>query len=152
MHELLLFAQVPLPRHAQLLKILAGVAAMQPQRIVERHVIYKPLREPEEPGSHLKRGGHQNITQKQTKAAAPKDLYYTRIVHSLTEDDFVRTSSSPDDNGNGEDRADDKGAWSMQFQDVPDTGDRGVLVRLTASTDILSGGQPTEYMTHLGNT
>ena len=50
MHELSLYGQVTFARYEQVLNILAGVAAMQPQRVFERNIIYKPTREPEEPG------------------------------------------------------------------------------------------------------
>ena len=70
MHELLLYGQVSAARHGQVMKILAGVAAMQPRRTLQRRVIYRPEREPEEPSSHVRRGGTQTVTaakQKQQK-------------------------------------------------------------------------------------
>ncbi|KAF2204781.1 hypothetical protein GQ43DRAFT_477964 [Delitschia confertaspora ATCC 74209] len=147
MYELLLFGQVPRTRHEQLLKILAGVAAMQPQRVLERHVIYKPIREPEEPGSNLKRGANQSVAQqKQTKQTTSKDLYFTRVVQTLNENDFGREVEKPTSSTG--DSSDPK--WAFHFQDVPDTGDRGVLMRLTFRTDIV-GGDACEYMTSLGN-
>jgi hypothetical protein len=42
MHELLLFAQVPPDRHALVLQLLSGIAAMKPARVLERHLIFKP--------------------------------------------------------------------------------------------------------------
>lgn len=44
MQELLLFGQVPLARHDYVLSVLAGIAAMQPKPIVEKHVVFKPNR------------------------------------------------------------------------------------------------------------
>ena len=65
MHELSLYGQVTFARYEQVLNILAGVAAMQPQRVFERNIIYKPTREPEEPGSNLgRRGGTQTVAQR----------------------------------------------------------------------------------------
>lgn len=49
MHELLLFGQVRPAQHFQVLSILAGIAAMQPQPILERHLVFKPASRP--PGS-----------------------------------------------------------------------------------------------------
>ncbi|KAF2184428.1 hypothetical protein K469DRAFT_709167 [Zopfia rhizophila CBS 207.26] len=154
MHELLLFGQVPRSRHEQVLKILAGVAAMQPHRVLERHVVYKPQREPEEPGSHLRRGGTQAVTQKQIKQVAPKDLYFTQLVQTLSEDDFNQPNGQMQENGEpqlaggGDSGVEPK--WSEQFHDVPDTSDRGVLVRMSITTDIMSG-DPHAYMIEGGN-
>ncbi|KAF2266660.1 hypothetical protein CC78DRAFT_566727 [Lojkania enalia] len=149
MHELLLFGQIPRSRHEQVLKILAGVAAMQPRRVLERHIVYKPLREPEEPGAHLRRGGTQNVTSKNIKQAAAKDLYFTQLVQQLSEEDFDVSNAQ----GSSLTTASDSGAeakWAYEFRDIPDTGDRGVLVRLTNSTDIM-GGDPHAYVLNLGN-
>ncbi|KAH8730049.1 mediator complex, subunit Med18 [Phaeosphaeriaceae sp. PMI808] len=143
MHELLLYGQVSFGRHDQVLKILAGVAAMQPRRILQRVAVYKPQREPEEPGSHLRRGGTQNVAVKQAKpAVAAAALYYTKLIQKLDQDDFG--------NGDGAEQSSDKTLyvdtkdgeepkWSMRFEDIPDTGDRGVSIRFTNDTDILSG-------------
>ncbi|OCK77415.1 hypothetical protein K432DRAFT_358638 [Lepidopterella palustris CBS 459.81] len=151
MHELLLFGQVPRSRHDQVLKILAGVAAMQPQRVIERHIVYKPQREPEEPGSNLRRGGSQGIVQKQTKQNAAKDLYFTQTVQSLAEGNFKSEQNSSVQKPNLKVEGNDSGnKWTFQFHDVPDTGDRGVTVRMTSSTDIVEG-DPHAYMVAFGN-
>ncbi|KAF2467057.1 uncharacterized protein BDR25DRAFT_72797 [Lindgomyces ingoldianus] len=150
MHELLLFGQVPQSRHGQVLKILAGVAAMQPRRVLERHLLYKPQRQPEEPGSHLRRGGTQAVAMKNRPQAAVKDLYFSQLIQRLSQDDF-----NPEVqyhglglHATGESSADAK--WTFQFHETPDTGDRGVLVRLANSTDILAG-DPHSYMVNVGN-
>ncbi|ORY12269.1 mediator complex, subunit Med18 [Clohesyomyces aquaticus] len=150
MHELLLFGQVPQSRHEQVLKILAGVAAMQPRAVLERHLVYKPQREPEEPGSHLRRGGTQAIAMKTKAPATARDLYFSQLVNSLTRDDFDRDADEQAEAfvATGESAADAK--WSYQFHETPDTGDRGVLVRLAHNTELLSG-DPHSYMVHLGN-
>ena len=149
MHELNLYGQVTFARYEQVLNILAGVAAMQPQRIYERHIIYKPLREPEEPGSNLgRRGGTQTVAQKQAKQAAPVVLYHTQLVQRLAEDDFAGDDSPPKKTATSlsadVDDADEP-VWSYVFKDTPDTGDRGVSIRFTHTTDLLSG-DPHAYM------
>ncbi|KAF2490903.1 hypothetical protein BU16DRAFT_493562 [Lophium mytilinum] len=136
MYELLLFGQLPRARHEQLLKILAGVAAMQPQRVLERHVVYRPQREPDEPGSNLRRGASQGIVQKQVKQTVARDLYFTQMVQTLTEEDFKEQKSAA--------------PWTLQFNDVPDTGDKGVTVRMVSSTDFVEG-DPHAYMVGFGN-
>ena len=152
MHDLLLYGQVPAPRHEQVKKILAGVAAMQPRRVLERHVVYRPQRDPDEPGAHLSGGGGtQTIANKnpRQKPQAAKDLFYTRTVQKLADDDFGRPVSS--DRQPAVDALSHEGTmgfepkWSIEFQDLPDTGDRGVSIRLTTSTDLLTG-DPHTYM------
>ena len=144
MHELLLYGQVPRARHEQVLKVLAGVAAMQPRRILQRHIVYKPTREPEEPGSNLRRGGTQAVAVKNTKQTAAKDLNYCQLVQKLSEDDFGKPSNDPPSElSEGTTAAESN--WSMVFNDTPGTSDKGVLVRLAQSTDIASG-DPHAYM------
>ncbi|KAF2704764.1 hypothetical protein K504DRAFT_494575 [Pleomassaria siparia CBS 279.74] len=142
MHELLLYGQVPLSRHEQVLKVLAGVAAMQPRRILQRHIIYKPDREPEEAGLNRPRGGTQTIAVKQTKQVGSKDLNYCQLIQQLSEDEFGNPSKGPPVHGGG---AGAEAKWTLVFNDTPDTGDRGVLTRLSQNTDIISG-DPHAYM------
>jgi mediator of RNA polymerase II transcription subunit 18 len=147
MHELLLYGQVPSGRHDQVLKILTGVAAMQPTRILQRCVIYKPQREPEEPGLNIRRGGTQNIAVKQAKpATAAAALYYTKLIQKLADEDFGtehgKTLSADVKDG-------EEPKWSTRWEDIPDTGDRGVSIRFTNTTDLLSG-DPHAYMIAAG--
>jgi len=148
MYELLLYGQVPVGRHEQVLKILAGLAAMQPLRILERCIIYKPQREPEEPGLNVRRGGTQNIALKQGNkpATAAAALYYTKLIQKLSEHDFGIEHGKPlsADVKDGEDAK-----WSTRWEDQPDTGDRGVSIRFTNTTDLLSG-DPHAHMIATG--
>ena len=151
MHELLLYGQVPESHHEQVLKILAGVAAMQPRRVVERHLVYKPQREPDEPGAHLRRGGTQNVGVK-FKQVGQKDLYFTQLVQRLSVDDFSAADTiQPGLVVAGGDGAPES-KWAFEFQDVPQpvNENHGVLDRLTHSTEVLSGNVH-EYMVQLGN-
>ena len=88
MHELLLYGQVPAARHEQLLHILAGITAMQPQRVVERHAVYKPTRT--SAPTLVQRGGTQGVqnTQKQAQNQRVTDLHYTHLVKTVEENDF----------------------------------------------------------------
>lgn len=138
MHELLLYGQIPEARHDQVLKILAGVAAMQPRRILQRCIVYKPQREPEEPGLNQRRGGTQNIAVKnvkQTSAAAP--LYYTKLVQKLDKDDFGAQDAGKVLSADVKDGEEPR--WSIRWEEQPDTGDRGVAIRQTSNTDMVSG-------------
>ncbi|KAL9098101.1 MAG: hypothetical protein Q9163_006175, partial [Psora crenata] len=81
MHELLLFAQIPSSRHTQLLNILAGVSAMQPVPILEKHLVFKPNRQP----GHRKAvqvGAAQDV-QKQVQAQTLGDVFYLQVVGVL---------------------------------------------------------------------
>jgi len=62
------------------------------------------------------------------------------MVKMLTEEDF-----RSQDKGPAEERK-----WTFQFNDVPDTGDRGVTVRMVSSTDFVEG-DPHAYMVAFGN-
>lgn len=143
MHELLLYGQVPATRHDQVLKILTGVAAVQPHRMLQRCIVYKPQREPEEPGLNVRRGGTQNVAVKQTKpVSAAAALYYTKLVQKLDEDDFGTQDGLPQNDGkvlSADVKDGEEPKWSMRWEDIPDTGDRGVSIRFTTTTDLVSG-------------
>ncbi|KAF2117828.1 mediator complex, subunit Med18 [Lophiotrema nucula] len=151
MHELLLYGQVPESRHEQLLKILAGVAAMQPRHVVERHLVYKPQREPEEPGAHLRRGGTQNVGVK-FKQVGQKDLYFTQLVQRLSVEDFNKSETNQPGLVIADGESAPESKWTFEFQDVPQpvNENHGVLDRMTHSTEVLSGNVH-EYMAQIGN-
>lgn len=152
MHELLLYGQVSATRHDQVLKILAGVAAMQPRRLLQRRIIYKPEREPEEPGSHLRRGGTQNVAVKQRQLnTTPTQLYFTHLVQKLSDEDFGRSDSKASDvlSADVDFEGGEEPRWSTLLEDIPDTGDRGVSIRFSNSTDLI-GGDPHIFMTTSG--
>lgn len=84
MHELLLFGQVPASRHNQVLNILAGIAAMQPQPILENHLIFKPNRKPGS-GTQKQVGGAQDIQKSGAQAIQAQDLFYMQLVADVSE-------------------------------------------------------------------
>ena len=84
MHELLLFGQVPALRHTQVLNILAGIAAMQPQPILEKHLIFKPNRKPGS-GAQKQVGGAQDIQKAGAQAVQAQDLFYVQLVADVEE-------------------------------------------------------------------
>ncbi|KAL8684977.1 MAG: hypothetical protein Q9218_008046 [Villophora microphyllina] len=96
MHELLLHASIPSYRHKQVLNILAGVAAMQPQPFHEKHTVYKPTRPPNRaPTTQV--GGSQAIKSQgnAVHAAMQGDLFYLHVVEDLAE-------KGEGDEGNGD--------------------------------------------------
>jgi mediator of RNA polymerase II transcription subunit 18 len=149
MHELLLIGSVVQSRHDQVLKVLAGLAAMQPRRTLERIIIYKPEREPDEPGLVQKRGGTQDVAMKQTKQTGLKDLFFTKLVQHLTQANLNSGAAlTPAVNAP---IAGVKPHWTWEFTDLPEAGDRGgVLVRLAHTTNITEG-DPHAYMVDGGH-
>lgn len=86
MHELLLFAQVPPSRHNYVLNILVGLAAMQPQPIYEKHLIFKPARSPAGTRpAHV--GAVQGVQNPQLQALQGQisgDLFYLQLVGDIS--------------------------------------------------------------------
>lgn len=82
MHELLLFGQVPSSRHEQVLSILAGIAAMQPQPFLEKRLVFKPAKLPPGPRpSHA--GAVQGVPNQQIQAIQAQtqgDNFYLQLV------------------------------------------------------------------------
>ena len=91
MHELLLFAQVPSSRYIQVLNILAGVSAMQPVPLLEKHLVFKPNRNQIVGGTGSGQtavGGKQDVAaQKQMKNLPKGDLFYLKVVGEKAEDE-----------------------------------------------------------------
>ena len=164
MHELLLFAQVPPARHAQLLRIISGIAGMRPQPITERHLLFKP-RKP--PGFGMGQvGGSQGIQTSQIQALQGQmqgELFFLQLVGEIDpglfppSDDPASAPSDGDtameDSGDGtaeETKADpndakegydfEKQAWSLRFNDLPEVaGRRPVTSRMISGVDIIEG-------------
>ena len=84
MHELLLFGQVPAARHNQVLNVLAGIAAMQPQPILEKHLVFKPNRKPGS-GTQKQVGGAQDIQKARTQEVQAQELFYMQLVADINE-------------------------------------------------------------------
>ena len=173
MHELLLFAQVPPPQQDQLLKILAGVAGMQPLKVVERHLIFKPSRSPGQSWAQV--GGSQGVQNSQTQALQRQlhnELFYLQLVGEASESIFgSRTAADAKDpehedldmreaDDDGEDEASKqlnrhkyqqaKQTWSLQFRDLPEVaGRRPVTSRMMSSVDIVEG-DAAAFMDSLG--
>lgn len=151
MHELLLFAQVPAKQHYDLAQQLAGVTAMQPTHIFERHLIFRAYRKP---GFVKPRpGGSQDVqateVQKLNKLLAG-GLYYIQAVGEVLDTDFGSKSESDganDTTGTSQKTTSAQDAyvsanqsWRVEFKDIPDAGARsGVTSRLVGSAKIAGG-------------
>lgn len=151
MHELLLFGQVPAVRHEQVLKILAGLCAMQPQRVIERHAVYKPTQVPGQQ-KVAQAGGSQTIQQQRPskeKQTQNVELFYVQLVQALNERDFGESVQNGTHSAAVTNSTPEK-PWTMQFQDVPQPGKRAVLLRQTSKTKITEG-DAHQFMLAQGN-
>jgi len=131
MHELSLFGQVAHSRHEQVLNILAGLAAMQPQPMYERRLIYQPLR----PSA-------SNPTSKKTlgKQSQAQPLAYIQLIKTLHDDDFGK--SSPVSSGAGKS---DQPDWNMRIQYTPEPETKALVLRQVVDEQI-SGDSLEQYL------
>ncbi|KAK8202755.1 mediator complex, subunit Med18 [Phyllosticta capitalensis] len=148
-HELLHFGQVPQSRHDQLLNILAGIAGMQPRRVVERHVIYRPQRNPVQRQYAV--GASQTVqpTQRATsREQLQKDMYYWQTVKELDEAELGDGTNGVDTKThvqNGEATPEPRKGWTILFQDIPEAGQRPINMRWMQTTDVVAG-DPHAFM------
>ncbi|KAI9801291.1 MAG: Mediator of RNA polymerase II transcription subunit 18 [Piccolia ochrophora] len=174
MQELLLFAQTPASRQAQLLNILAGVAGMQPVRVIERHLIFKPNRSPGVKTGQI--GASQGIQSQQSQALQGQlqgELFYLHLVGliddtTIPNQEFItpqdgQTNGIKLSQGDGNRRSVNnaghfekledtpaKPKWCLRYNDWPEAaGRRPVTSRSTLSVDI-SEGNPFKFMEALG--
>jgi mediator of RNA polymerase II transcription subunit 18 len=175
MYEYALFGQVAQSRQTQLLQILAGVSAMPPVKVQERHLIFKPTKPAIRAVAQV--GGSQAI-QDTAKLAARQaqatstDVYYMRLVEHLKDDpvdgDAVIEEEKHDLGIDSEDvnmkdgldgdsakhninTSTGKTSWKMIFYDVPEPGKRPVTTRNMTVTQI-EGGDAIGFMEGLGYT
>ena len=176
MHELLLYGQVSLPQHDRMLKILAGIAAMQPRVLIERHLVYKPRnRVTIADKTNVKPGAPASQIQA-LQAQMRGDVFYLQLVGNMSSEsptismgqgeDKVMAVALPQNGSDGavkeavptteslvspEPTTDFiKHQWSIEFRDLPDVpGRRPVTSRLMASVPV-AGGDPRHVMDSLG--
>lgn len=116
MHELLLYGQVPNARLEQVLQVLAGVAAMKPQLVYERHLMYRQKSSPEAQRQSKK------FPNRQIK---PPTLLVHHLQRELDEDDFGE--ESPVKPASGDDEA--AAPWILRAADVPEPETKAFIVR-----------------------
>ena len=88
MHELLLISQIPPARHLQLLNILAGISAMQPVPVLEKHLVFKPNKN-ENKARGAQVGGAQDV-QKALQKETQGEVFYVQLVGERDEGAQVR--------------------------------------------------------------
>jgi mediator of RNA polymerase II transcription subunit 18, fungi type len=135
MQELFLFGQVDDSRHTQLLSILAGLTAAKPRLILERRVLFKPVRAS---GPDVKALSSQTVG---TKANAPassgaKESFYISLVKTVQPVDFGKSTSNSD-------------GWVQRFYDTPDPVQRSAGLRTVRDVGV-QGGNPMEAMRGAG--
>lgn len=114
MHELFLSATVPSHQHDQLLCILSSVAAMSPTPLRERHLVYRPARDPpvRAAAGVGQVGGSQDIAPVKRRAKDENgEAWYTKLVHTM----------EGEGSGGGE--------WHTRVDELPDAIRRPVTSR-----------------------
>ena len=161
MHELLLFGQVSALRHNQVLNVLAGVAAMQPVPIVEKHLIFKPDKGPgleksvQASGAQEPKKNQVQVLQAQTHG----ELFYMQLVAEYTQttsggkghegaeadvdmdrEEAFESHDTSQANAMDKETAMSTQKWTLQFRDIPEVSrQRPVTSRLISDVPILSG-------------
>ena len=106
MHELLLFAHVSLLERDQKLQILAGLTAMQPVKVYERHLIYQQIKSSSVPNN--KKGANNAPAQAQK-------LSYHKLrqdLRLLVNDELSASTS-----------------WILRVETTPEPGVKNVISR-----------------------
>ena len=166
MHELLLLGQVPRAQHEQLLKIIAGVAGMDPVRVTERHLMFRPKRTPTSKDAPI--GASQGVQNEQHQVLQGQlkgEMFYVQLVGELVEpfsDDEPDVPHMDSIDGileqkplwevPGEDL--EPGAspylWSLCFYDLPEvSGRRTATSRMISKVEIV-GGDAMGFMDAMG--
>ncbi|THW11830.1 hypothetical protein D6C93_05011 [Aureobasidium pullulans] len=120
MHELLLYGQVPVERHEQVLKILAGIAAMQPRILFERHLIYRPLRSMQDNKPNKKFPN---------KPVKPQTLTFQHLVRQLEQSEFGKDSPILLGPENNENASQPTYAWRIKTQETPEPETKTLVLR-----------------------
>lgn len=165
MQEILLFGQVSAEIHQTVRQQLAGLARMPPQSVLERHLVFRPLRPPGL--SNLPAGGGGQGLQQQelqkTRQMLQAPLNYVQLV-CVQDNRLV----GPEENGskppaNREEDGDtamtggkedsqpgsQTWKWSLEYRDTPEPGTMSITSRTISKTQILDG-DPIQFLKDLG--
>jgi mediator of RNA polymerase II transcription subunit 18 len=141
MHEFLLYGQVPVERHEQVLKILAGVAAMQPQPLFERHLIYRPLRSNEDNKPNKKFPN---------KPVKPQTLTFQHLVRQLDQSDFGKPSPILLESASNDKASLPAYAWRIKTQETPEPEIKTLILRQATET-VLDNDQLRSFLDPANN-
>ncbi len=139
MHEFALYGQVTKNDHHRMLQQLAGYTRMQPQDVLEIHLVFK-ARQPPGLDNVPSAGGSQGIMQpeaQKVRAMLNAGLYYVQLVGELAQNELKHTANgdismtSGNGNGNGNSEHDKSTIkWTFEFKDTPDPGKQAISSRL----------------------
>lgn len=163
MHELLLFASVPVHQHHELLQQLAGLTAMQPRRALERRLVFKAYRKPGLVANRI--GASQDLQQSGDLQKVTKMLnggmFYTQVVGPVSESDF-RPAAAPDADTQMDGTTDanapppqspydyEQQPWRLEFRDIPEAGTRSAVTARVMATAALPRGDIVPSMNAWG--
>jgi mediator of RNA polymerase II transcription subunit 18 len=168
MHEFLLFGQVAKNDHHRLLQQLAGVTRMQPQHIVERHLVFKanpPVGLSNVPSG----GGSQGVLPtevQKTKQMLSGSIFYLQLVYNpkggaapIGGNRVMQPGPANGDTSQGRNptkadanqpsQVEEEGLWTIEFRDVPEPGKQVVTTRLMSRT-ATEGGDLFQFVQDLG--
>lgn len=165
MQEVLLFGQVPAENHQALRQQLSRLTRMQPQPVIERHLIFRPFAPPNSsdvPAGIGPQGSQQQDLQK-TRQVLNAPLSYVQLVgvvgskgvDSKNGGKAIQVSVSRDRDvvmadHNEEAKQDLRGLqWYLEFRDIPEPGKVSATSRAMSKTRILEGN-PIQFLQDLG--
>ena len=165
MQEILLFGQIAADHRQTLRQQLAGVTRMQPQRVLERHIIFKPIPPAglaNLPGGSVSSGAQQQDLQK-TRQLLNAPLNYVQLIGVAENQDAVSQTdkqegqqigtADPDivmtDIQNDSTAISNALRWYLEFRDIPEPGKVTTTSRAISRTQILDG-DPYQFLIGLG--
>ncbi len=165
MQELLLFGQVAAQAHRILRQQLAGLAHMQPQPVLEKHLIFRPF--PPSGLSNIPAGSGSHWAQQQelqkTRQSLNGPLSYVQLVGVVgnrvidsqiekqpglpreNEDNDIVMTNDEDEPNQGHEAL----QWWLEFKDIPEPGKVSTTSRATSKTQIVEG-DPIQFLKDLG--
>ena len=154
MHEFALYGQVTKDDHHRFLQQLAGYTRMQPQDVVEIHLVFKarpPIGLNNLPSAGGQQGALQQDVQK-VKNMLNAALFYIELVGEVGP---IETNSAADGdvsmtNGNGASLSNKSTVrWSLDFKDTPDPGKQATSTRLVSRIP-MEEGDLAQFPDHFG--
>jgi mediator of RNA polymerase II transcription subunit 18, fungi type len=159
MQEMLLFGQVPAEDHQTIRQQLAGLARMQPQPVLERHLIFRPLPPLglSNPSAGSGAQGPQQQELQKTRQMLSAPLNYVQLVGVAENGTFdpplemqAALSGENEDRGTVMTDNNDKALqWYFDFKDIPEPGKMSTTSRAISKTRILEG-DAIQFLTDLG--
>lgn len=123
--EVSLYGQVPLSNHEQTLGILAGLAAMQPQTIYERHMLFAPIQ-------IASNDAQPQIAKKSRKTDVIQGPpAYVRLIGQISGESFGKSHLVDA----AAIRA-DPASWSIRVLQTPDPETKALTVRRAEERDV----------------